>query len=231
MRRAAARVKASIAHPPKLEAIDFVDEFEQGKIYDAEEAAWPDKSLLAHAYLLAAEWTEAHRLADRQKVLGGSHGDNPQGLVLTFFLVMLSGKRGAALPFDVAALWKQAQDYSVDVGFGADKDERALLKRLQHVYARGIAEASLFPRQQKQFLIWCISVAKRRVNAIVGDQHRNSYGKAATLILACAEVLRSRGKHKDAYVLVNEVRNQFPNHRAFLPLLDNAAGRMKRNLR
>ncbi len=46
-------------------------------------------------------------------------------------------------------------------------------------------------------------------------QRRGSYDKAAVLTVACAETLRVQGDEKAAGLLVEEIRNRFPRHRAF----------------
>jgi hypothetical protein len=45
------------------------------------------------------------------------------------------------------------------------------------------------------------------------------------LISACVEVLRSRGNRQEASLLLAEVRNRFPRHRAFLKELSAASGK------
>jgi hypothetical protein len=132
---------------------------------DLESLEWSDKSVLAHAYLLAGRWQEAQQLAACENVLGWSGSGNPQGLVMPFFLVRLARKSPTALPGNPA-----------------------------------------------QLLSWCIDVAKRRVEAIVGRQRRGSYDEAA-----------------DA--LVEDIRNRFPRHRAFQAELDTALEHVKRSRR
>lgn len=85
--------------------------------------------------------------------------------------------------------------------------------------------------KQEKFLSWCLDIATKRVNAIVGEQHRGSYGKAAMLIAACAEVLRLRGNGKEADALFNDARNRFPRHRAFQSELNAAVGEGMRGQR
>ncbi|MFQ5792302.1 MAG: AMMECR1 domain-containing protein, partial [Acidobacteriota bacterium] len=70
-----------------------------------------------------------------------------------------------------------------------------------------------------------------RVDAIVSNQYRKSYDKAAMVITACAEVLRLRGNDKEAGSLLNDVRNRFPRHRAFQAELNTAVQRMESSRR
>jgi hypothetical protein len=212
MQRAAQHVKDYLAHPSgRQEAGTWWGED------GLERPAWIDKSVLAHAYLLAEDWDAARQLAAREKVLGWSSSDNPQGLVLPFFLVLLSDKQPDALPSNLARLWQQRLQNSIGFGYwgGMSDEEESTLKRLERAYADRFSTASLSHGKQEQVLSWCLDVAQQRVNAIVGNQHRRSYGKAAMLIAACAEVLRLRGRSGEAGTLLDDVRNRFPRHRAF----------------
>jgi hypothetical protein len=102
-------------------------------------------------------------------------------------------------------------------------------KRLERIYAEQLPRLALSHDRQEALLAWCLAVSQKRVTAIVGEQHRRSYGKAAGLIAACAEVLRLRGKSEAAKTILDDVRQQFPRHRAFLAELDAATGRARRS--
>jgi hypothetical protein len=68
-------------------------------------------------------------------------------------------------------------------------------------------------------------VARERARAIVRAKHRRSYGKAALLLAACAEVLQGRGQPARAQELVRRLREEFPRHSAFQEELDAALHR------
>jgi hypothetical protein len=219
MREAARHIKDYLEHPPTRSAMwDFGSD-------DLERSAWIDKSALAHAYLLSNEWEAAHRLAVAEKPLGWSSSNNPQGLVVAFFLVALSGKLPDALPVNLGRLWREALGYSAGFGspgwgeldetMGARAKETPLLNQLNAAYAELLLNAPLSEEQQKSYLTWCLEVIMKRVNGIVGGQHRRSYGKAAALASAGIEVLRLRGDDRAAQTLLDEVRGRFPRHRAF----------------
>ena len=72
---------------------------------------------------------------------------------------------------------------------------------------------------------WCISTAKKRAFSIVSNQYRRSYWKAATLIVACGEVMVSRGQQREAEALISEIASQFPRHRSFQDELRAARAR------
>ena len=226
MSQAAQYLQSYLAHPPRERgSMEF-----EWREDDLEQTAWVNKSELAHAYQLAGEWGAAHETAAREKTLGWSSGDSAQGLVLPFFLVLLSGKAAHALPANLAQQWQTALQNSVGSGYYGDgsQDEDNVLKRLQRVYADKLAGASIASSQQKEILSWCQRVVKQRTDDIVGNQHRGSYGKAAVLTAACAETLQSLGKKLEADLFLEDARNRFPRHRAFQAELDTATERMGR---
>ena len=79
---------------------------------------------------------------------------------------------------------------------------------------------------KRHCLTWCLDVAQRRIDAIVSNQHRGSYDKAALLLASCTEVLRLLGKAQEARALLDDVRQQFRRHRAFQAELQAAVQRM-----
>ena len=187
---------------------------------------WVSKSTLAHAYLLAGDWQAAHQLVAREKVLGWSSSDNPQGLVVSVFLVRLSRKAPNALPPNLREEWGWALKRGLaftDWEREEKADERAL-QRLESAYAERLSQMPLSTEHEKEILSWCFDIAKRRTKEIVSNQHRGSYGKAAVLTAACAETLRLRGDDKDADALLNDVRTRFPRHSAFQAELRKATG-------
>jgi len=229
MQQAAQHVKNYLAHPPSRQETWAAEWHED----DLEATAWINKSVLAHANLLAGDWDTAHQLAAHEKTLGWSSSDNTQGLVVPFFLVLLSGKPTNALPSNLAQVWPQALQTSASFGSWdeSDQGEKSALKRLERAYAERLAEASLTSDQQKEFLSWCLQVVKQRTDDIVGNLHRGSYGKAALLTAACAEMLQSQGKAAEADVMLDDARNRYPRHRAFQSELDVVMQRMGRGSR
>lgn len=223
MRQAAQHIKDFLAHPPSHREITEASEED-----DLEVPAWVDKSVLAHAFLLAEEWDAAHQLAARAQVLGWSSSDNTQGLVVSFFLVLLSGKTPDMLPSNLSQLWRWALEQSIGIGSWGEGEEAGPLKQLERAYAQVISQASLSNGKPEKILSWCVDVAKQRASAIVEEKRRASYGKAALLITACAEVLRLRGNNEAAGALLNDVRNRFPRHRAFQTELNVAVQSMER---
>lgn len=222
MQQAAQHVADYLAHPPRPEGMEA-----WGHEDDLERPALIDRSVLAHAHLLAEDWNSAHQLAAQEKVLGWSYSSNAQGLVVAFFLVLLSGKTPGPQPRNLTELWQWGLQNTIRFGFWSDKDreENSPFQRLERIYAEHLSKVSLSRDQQERLLSWCLDVAKQRASAIVSNQNRNSYGKAAVLVAVCAEALKRRGNDKEARSLLDDIRNRFPRHRAFLAELNAAVGK------
>ncbi len=186
-----------------------------------ESAVQVNKSTLAHACLFAHEFERARQIGDAEQALGWSSSDNPQGLVAAFFMVLLSGQAPDALSPNLALVWQERLDSSLYLWYGPAQESVRL--RLERAYMELFAAASVGDR--RGMLSWCLDVALRRVDAIVSGQHRRSYDKAATLAAACAETLRSCGDKETASILVQDVRDRFPRHRAFQAELQAALHR------
>ncbi|MBN1486691.1 MAG: hypothetical protein JW981_03550, partial [Anaerolineae bacterium] len=168
------------------------------------------KSILAHSLLLSHNWEAALKLAAKGKVLGWSYLESYQGLVVAIFLILLSGQSPEVLPANLTCFWQWRLQYSVDAWTFGYEATSPISQRLASAYAELFAITTLSTQQQKKFLSWCIDVMHQRVDAIVGNQHRKSYNKAAVLTVACSEVLKLRGDHAAATALVCEVRDRFP---------------------
>jgi hypothetical protein len=213
LEEAARHLHEVLARPPERDAA-------VGAFWTDDELGWPrriDKSVLAHAYLLAGNLEAARDLAAAEAVLGWSSGDNPQGLIVCYLLVLLSGRTPDDLPFSLAELWEWALLYSTGAGDWRDvKDSRdPLCGRLQCVYEKQLSTQSLGDDQQRAILDWCMQVVSQRVDAIVGPQHRRSYHRAAMLAIACAELLQLRGCQEAGRLLAEGIRKRFSRHRAF----------------
>ncbi|MFE8604056.1 hypothetical protein [Archangium violaceum] len=186
-----------------------------------------DRRLLAHAWLLAHDWEAAHVLAAKENALGWTFGDNPQGLVVPAFLVLLSGQSLSRLPRNVDALWRQALESGTRAGAwysGGARHDEALGERLARAYADALPAISLEPAERERLLEWCLELARKRSSTIVSRQYRRSYGKAAQLLTAAAEVLWLHGEQARGNLLLAGFREGFRRHRAFQAELDAAVG-------
>jgi hypothetical protein len=163
-----------------------------------------------------------------EQVLGWSSSHNTQGLVVSCCLVQMAGVAPGQLPPNLTQLWHwELQNSTGFVSwYGVDAGEASLLVRLQHVYTECLPKVSLTRDQQAVLLAWCLDVVRRRVDAIVSNQHRGSYDRAALLLTSCTEVLRLLGKAQEARALLSDIRQQFRRHRAFQAELQAAVQRM-----
>jgi hypothetical protein len=138
---------------------------------------------------------------------------------LPFFLVLFSGKSPDDLPPNLAELWQQG----LYLGISHYWDQRDdITQHLARIHAENITNASLPANQQEEILTWCSQISMERVSAIVSNQYRKSYHKAARIVVACAEVLHLQGKHTQAETMMNDIRDRFPRHRAFQSELKEA---------
>jgi hypothetical protein len=218
-------LRGYLAHPPaRLDEMRIGDD-------GLESPAWIDRSVLAHACLLAGDWDAAHDLATQAKVLGWSGRESHQGLVVAAFLVLLASKTLKVLPPNLAQLWEWGVQFSATAWSWGYEQAAPIHERLARAYAQRFAAAALSSERQQPFLSWCLDIAQQRVNAIVGNKHRGSYNKAAVLTVACAEVLRLQGSQTAADALVRDVRSRFPRHRAFQAEMDSMLRRMERSQR
>lgn len=188
-------------------------------------------SVLAHTYLLGEEFDAAHQLVVGDKVLGWSSSSSSQGLVVSFFLALLSGKAVGTLPPNLAQLWESRLQYSVGSWMDREEGEEPVHKRLARVYAEQMTRVSLGNSGPERVLPWCLDVARQRATAIVSNQFRKSYGKAAVLTTACAEMLQLRRNKEAAASFVEGIRTSFPRHSAFQSQLRAAIQRMENGLR
>ena len=192
---------------------------------DLESPALPSKAALAHACLLAGDLDAAHTLAAREQVLGWSNSENTQGLIVPFFLGLASGRSFATLPPNLAQLWQAG----LQTGYMTGGAGESVVQRLQRIYAVGPVAATWSHNTQEVFLAWCLDVARQRVENIVSNQHRGSYGKAATLTVACTEALRLRGNASGGNAFLETIRTRFPRHSAFQAELRSAIALMERS--
>ncbi len=223
MKRAARHVEKALTHQRDTEPPEWADQ------RDAAGEPYPylDESLLTHARLLAHDWQAAWESAAGAEVLGRSDGDNPQGLVVPFLLLLLSGPASAGGPSrSVEGLWRQGLENSLVCDpWTAEEAAQGLSERLSRAYAEVLAALSVGRPRQEELLEGCLNVTRERARAIVREKHRQSYGKAALLLAACAEVLQRRGQQARAQEFARRFREEFPRHSAFQEELDAALHR------
>lgn len=217
MQRALQRLQEHLAQPLSQAAVAWEGD-------DLEQPTLPSKAAVAHACLLAGDLEAAHAQAAREKELGWSSGENTQGLVVPFFLGLFSGRSFAALPPNLARLWQTG--LQTTVGFMVAAGE-PVHQRLQRIYAAWPVETPLNRKKQEILLAWCLDVARQRVENIVSNQRRGSYGKAALLTVAVTEALRLGGDAGRGNAFLEAIRTRFPRHSAFQAELRSAVALME----
>lgn len=70
-------------------------------------------------------------------------------------------------------------------------------------------------QEENEYLDWCIKKSGLRINAIVSGKHRQSYGKAANLLLALAEVIANREEKEKGAKLIERYKQKYSNYSAF----------------
>ena len=131
--------------------------------------------------------------------------------------MLLSGSLSGELPPNLGDLWESGLLYSAGSSIWRDEEERRnpVHQRLCDIYTEKLPGPPLSDGRQRAFLSWCMKVARRRVDAIVGRQYRKSYYKAAMLTAVCADVLQLRGCEEKARSFVADIRAAFPRHSRF----------------
>lgn len=208
MQRAVEHIRAYLARP-RSEAVGGFPTDEDDYL---ERRVWIDNTVLVHAHLLSGDWRSAYQLVAKDAVLGWSSSSGNQGWVMAVFLVLLAGKQPAALKGNLAQFWALRLNASGGYVYTSKSE---LIGRIGGAYAELLPHLVLERREKEEILAWCLDVANRRVDAIVGGQHRSSYDKAAQLAAACTEMLRWRADRAQANAFWTDARERFPRHRAF----------------
>ena len=182
------------------------------------EKSFATEDLLVETYLLGGRHREAFDAVFDEKSLGWSHGLNQKGLVLYFFLKLLA-RDGSKRPApNIELIWKDITGSILGLSSGL-KDEGEIFRKAMEKVLRSI---SLSADERKMYVQWCVKETGKRVDAIVGEKHRQSYHKAAALLVASAEMLRNQGDLKAGEDLIDTYRMKYNRHSAFQDELRNS---------
>lgn len=176
-------------------------------------------SLLNEAYLLAGRYDDAFNLCNNKEALGWSDGQNPKGLVIPFFLVLLAREENLCMAQNLEQLWKEAINNIS--GYG----KQDVAERFHQAMDRVFRSVHLSEDEENKYMRWCIEQTGRRVDAIVGEKHRQSYYKAANLLVALAETLANRNMKPKDTDLIDKYRQKYNRHSAFRQELNMALSR------
>jgi len=166
-------------------------------------------NLRAQLHLLAGNYQAAYNSCKNKKALGWTYGSNPKILVIPFFLKYLAKREKKNS--GVNLLWKWALQNTCGYRYGSDD----MLERYQQVMEDIFETIHLTPKEEKKYLEWCIKETGERIEAIVGNQYRKSYHKAAMLLIATAETLIIQGKKSAGLDLYFKYQQRYSRHRRF----------------
>ena len=83
-------------------------------------------------------------------------------------------------------------------------------------YLEGVLKEIPLPEDKKEeYFHRAENIVLKRIDAIVGSQHRKSYWKAAQLLLAVAEVYWSNGEMAKGQKIIDRIREKYRHHSAF----------------
>jgi hypothetical protein len=166
--------------------------------------------VLFNTLLLGGKYEQIFEMCKGKGPLGWSSSENPKRIFVTFMMVLLS-KEG----IHSKVLVKQWEDAIENTSYHAEKEYKEYIEKYKKII-NGIKKSIRLTDEQEAFYLkWCTDEIGRRIDAIVSNQHRGSYYKAAGLLVAMAETLANRGKKQEGMYLIERYRNKYPRHSAF----------------
>ncbi|MDW7655721.1 MAG: hypothetical protein SCM11_00960 [Bacillota bacterium] len=171
------------------------------------ERAWADQLLLAHALLLSGRYQVAMEAAKAFESLGWTYGANPKPILFYFFVAVLT-PRDRQQSF-ITGQWQPVAELSM---FRGESINFALYQDMSF----RIIEQNPPDEQQKQSLLtWLLQEATARIQAIVGNQHRTSYHKAAMLLAVLVQTYSSLGRQQEGRDLISQIETSYSRYSAF----------------
>ncbi|MDO9535568.1 MAG: hypothetical protein Q7J85_09635 [Bacillota bacterium] len=169
--------------------------------------SYASEAVLINALLLGGRYEKVFEMCKGKGPLGWSSSDNPKPLFVTFMMTILS-KEGSYAKI----LSKQWDDTIGNTGYYPSKE---YIEKYRKIVGLMIESIKLTSEQEELFMKWCMNAIEGRIVAIVSNQYRGSYHKAAGLLVAMAETLANRGKKQEGMDLVERYRSKYPRHTAF----------------
>ncbi|MHB8124586.1 MAG: hypothetical protein ACYDEJ_02905 [Desulfitobacteriaceae bacterium] len=165
------------------------------------------EGVLFNALLLGGIYEKVFEMCKGNGPLGWSSSDNPKPVFVTFMMVVLSKEGNHS-----KVLIKQWDDV---IGNTSNHAEKEYIEKYKKII-NGIKESVQLSGEQAEFYLkWCTYEIGHRIDAIVSNQHRGSYHKAARLLVAMAETLANREEKQEGIDLIERYRNKYPRHSAF----------------
>ena len=169
--------------------------------------AWADQLLLAHALLLSGRYQEAMEAAQTFESLGWTHGANPKPILFYFFVAALT-PRDRQQSF-ITGQWQPVVELSLF------RDESIDFVLYQDLSYRIIDHNPLDEQQKQSLLAWLLQETTARIQAIVGNQHRTSYHKAAMLLAVLVQTYSSLGWQQEGRDLISQIETRYSRYSSF----------------
>ena len=165
------------------------------------------EGLLYRILILGGRYVKLFELCKRKGSLGWSGGNNPKPYFINYTMVLLSdnGKYTKVINNEWDALLTDSA-YVVDSN---------LTDKYKKIIAHTSNNIELTEEQKAFYLQWCSKEIGKRVDAIIGNQYRKSYYKAANLLVAMAETMANMGEKQKGVDLIEKYRKKYPRHSAF----------------
>jgi hypothetical protein len=186
------------------------------------------ENLEIYGYLLKGDYARAIDFMSLSQPLGWSSGDSPNAILVPFFLYARWNQE-KTLMANIADLWKDATDLPVHFGnfYQEDSASVELGPRLRAHLENVLKESPIPEKELDEYFLAGQKAAFKRVDSIVGEKHRQSYWKAAQLILAIAEIYWSDAKANEGQRLIVRFKEKYHRHSAFKTELQKAAKKSK----
>lgn len=163
--------------------------------------AFVNDGVFFNALLLAGSYEKVFEICKKIGPLGWSSSDNPKHVFVAFMMMVLS-KWG-----DGANV--QLQQWESAIGQTSYRGGAEYIQKYRSMIEHSKTTIALTGEQEQFYLKWCKDEVGKRVDAIIGNQHRGSYHKAAGLLVAMAETLANRGDKQDGANLIEKYRSKY----------------------
>lgn len=164
-------------------------------------------NVLIHVGLFDGKCEKVLAMCKDKASLGWSGGVNPKPAFIAFILSILAAEK----PYS-SMLSRLLTDAMEDFTLNKDKEYVEQYRQIVSVLRKSLP---ISKDELAYYIKWSVDETGKRVDAIVSNQHRGSYDKAANLLVAMSEGLVQSGKKHEAMVLLEKYRGKYPRHRAF----------------
>lgn len=157
-----------------------------------------------HALILGGKYDEVYEHCKGQGSVGWSSGDNPISILVPYMMTLLSKEKQGTV---------RHEEWNKSISGFYKEDDR--IKKYQEIIDLTKGPIHLTAEEAQFYLGWCIDEIGKRIDAIVSNQYRGSYFKAAGLLVAMAETLTNRGNRGGGTAFIERYKNKYSRHTAF----------------